>query len=371
LNSLLFVDDEIRVLDGLRRMLRAKREVWDCHFASSVDEALVAIETTNFDVVVSDMNMPGKTGLDLLTAMRAEERTHFTPFLMLTGNGDSNLKRAVLEAGANDFLNKPFDFVELQTRLRNVIALKAFQDEIRDQNILLEHRVQSRTAALESSRREIILRLAKAAETRDTDTGNHIARVGLAAQLIAKYLGFDEAAQERILLTSPLHDVGKIGISDDILRKPGPLTPEERSKMQEHCRIGFEILTQNLQPMFKVFGALEDSSQDRNDLLEAAAKIARYHHERWDGTGYPDGVAGEDIPIEARIVAVADVYDALRSHRNYKRAFNPAETLAMIQEGSGTQFDPIVVDALVANYETIEAAVQGLREEPHEFLSAA
>lgn len=360
MKQLLFVDDETKVLDGLRRMLRSKREEWQCHFVTSVDEGMAVSESVELDAVVSDVNMPGKTGLDLLRMMRSAPATKYLPILMLTGNGDVGTKRDALELGATDFLNKPFDFEELIARLQNAIAMKNFQDEIRNQNTLLEQRVADRTIQLEKSRRDIILRLAKAAETRDTDTGNHIVRVGIVSQLLAKLLGFDQDFQNRILLTAPLHDVGKIGIADDILQKRGPLTTEERDRMQRHCQIGAEILTEDLGPVFKHFEP--DNTPAENDLLHIAARIALNHHERWDGTGYPTGLAGEAIPIEARIVSVADVYDALRSRRPYKEDFTPRDTLNIIQLGSGSQFDPDVVKVFVENFLVIEKTVEELRD---------
>lgn len=361
MKQLLFVDDELKVLDGLRRMLRTRRDEWECHFAASVDEAFAIAESVSFDAIVSDVNMPVKSGLDLLREMRASEKTKYLPILMLTGNGDVNTKRDALELGATDFLNKPFDFVELTARLQNAIALKGFQDEIRNQNTLLEQRIADRTVELEMSRRDIIIRLAKAAETRDSDTGNHIIRVGLVAQMLAEALGFDKAFQEKILLTAPLHDVGKIGIGDDILQKEGPLSIEERSRMQEHCRIGAEILTEDIGPVFQRLCEIEPTSQ-ANELLVMAARIALCHHEWWDGMGYPRGLKGEETPIEARIVSVADVYDALRSKRPYKFDFSSAETLRILQFGAGTQFDPRVVEKFTEIFDQVETALNELRD---------
>jgi putative two-component system response regulator len=362
LKQLLFVDDETKVLDGLRRMLRTKREAWECHFTTGVDQAIVIANEVSLDAVVSDVNMPGKSGLDLLRIMRADENMKFLPILMLTGNGDVNTKRDALELGATDFLNKPFDFIELTARLQNAIALKGFQDEIRAQNLLLEQRVADRTIELEKSRRDIILRLAKAAETRDSDTGNHIVRVGIIAQLLAAALGLDAKVQEQILLTAPLHDVGKIGIADAILQKAGPLTAEERLQMQAHCDLGEQILSEDIEIVFRHFGT-NYAPSGGNDLLQMASRIAACHHEWWDGNGYPRGISGENIPIEARIVAVADVYDALRSQRPYKLDFGPHQTKQIVLGSSGTQFDPRIVDVFVENYDAIERAVEELRDQ--------
>lgn len=370
MKHLLFVDDEQRVLEGLARMLRGKRDEWECEFATGVNEALTLMKNRDFQVIVSDLDMPHKSGLDFLKLLRADESLRYTPFLMLTGNGDSTVKKAVLEAGATDFLNKPIDFVELQVRLTNVLALQEFQDEMRVQNVILDRIVRIRTAALDFSRREIIYRLAKAAEARDTDTGNHILRVALAARLLAKHLGFDDVTQEYILLTSPLHDVGKIGISDAILRKAGPLTDAETAQMKMHCEIGADILTESIEPLLHFFGA-QGSETHSNVLLEMAARIALHHHEHWDGTGYPQGLAGEDIPIEARIVAVADVYDALRSERCYKPSMGEDDSLRMIREASGTHFDPRIVEVLAEHFDEIEQVCSALRDQASGLAAAA
>lgn len=354
MNKLLFVDDEPRVLDGLRRMLRSKCQGWECFFAENVDSALEVIDNENLGAIVSDINMPGRSGLELLRLVRSSERTQFLPVLMLTGKNDVKAKRTALELGATDFLNKPFDFAELTARVQNAVALKGFQDEIRRQNEILEQMVAARTQALEISRRDIIFRFAKVAETRDTDTGDHIIRVGLISKLIARQMGLDEKIQEKLLLTAPLHDVGKIGISDDILRKPGALTSEQRHAMEDHCKIGAQILSEAMGMFLEKLGTGSESPEQENDLLNYAARIALCHHERWDGTGYPNGLHGEEIPVEARIVAVADVYDALRSERPYKRAFNVQQSIGILKESSGAHFDPKVVGAFLEIVPEIE-----------------
>ncbi len=361
MKNLLFVDDEPRILDGIRRSLRPYCDQWICHFAGSTQEALECMDQTSVDVVVSDINMPGRNGLELLAHLREQEDYRFLPVLMLTGNCDSDVKKRALELGATDFLQKPCDSVEMIARLQNVIALKHFQDEIRIQNEALEALVQKRTRELEQSRRNIIICLAKAAETRDTDTGHHITRVAFYSQILARELGLDVPTQEVIMLASPLHDVGKIGIPDEILRKPGPLSVEERQEMQRHCEIGAKILQAELIPTFRTMSEIRYDSgitDSSNELLEVASKIAIAHHEWFDGSGYPSGISGEEIPIEARIVSICDVYDALRSARPYKNSISADETVAIIEKGRGTQFDPRMVDAMrncVGEFERVRA----------------
>lgn len=356
MNKILFVDDEVRILDAFRRMVRSKREEWECSFAASVEEAWDIIRIWGPDAIVSDLNMPGKSGIDLLHLVRGEEETRFLPFLMLTGNSDLQQRLACLEAGASDFLNKPCDFIELSTRLTNAIALKSFQDQVRQQNELLEEKVRARTIELEQSRKEVVLRLAIAAEMRDFNTGSHILRVALISQLLAEQMGFDLIFCENLFLASTMHDVGKIGISDSILRKPGNLSDEERASMQQHCELGAWLLRSKLS---ETFSFLEVQGEEvQNSLLDLSAKIALTHHERWDGTGYPKGLKGEDIPIEGRIVSVADVYDALRSERPYKPAMSAARAMEMMQAGRAAQFDEKIIDTLIANHAEVEGIIE-------------
>ena len=235
-------------------------------------------------------------------------------------------------------------------------------------NERIETEVAMRTRELEVSRRETLLRLARAAELRDTVTGQHIVRVSLLSKLLAEKLGFDEADQDRILLASALHDVGKIGMHDDILLKTGTLTEAERNTMQSHALVGYRLLTQEVHPAFARDAA--DVSQGC-ELLETAALIALNHHERWDGAGYPNGLSGEDIPIEARIVAVADVYEALRSDRPYKKRFSMSESQQIMKMGRGTQFDPIVLDTLLDHIEEAEGILFFHRDEQRYFAEAA
>jgi response regulator RpfG family c-di-GMP phosphodiesterase len=357
---ILFVDDDQRVLDAFRRMLRRLNDDWESLFAMSVDEAWEVIQTEMPDAVVSDLNMPGKTGAELLQMVRKDERTQFLPFILLTGNNETKKRLECLEHGATDFLNKPCDFSELTVRLKNALTLKQFQDEVRRQNEILEQRVRERTLELESSRREVIFRLARAAELRDSATGFHILRVGLLAQMLSAELGYDKKFQEELLLASTLHDIGKLGIADAILLKPARLTAEEYKAMQAHCRIGADLLRSDLSSTFRL---LSGDPAGSNSLLELAAEIAQTHHEWWDGTGYPNRLQGDAIPMTGRIVAVADVYDALCSARPYKEAMGSEEALKAVHEGSGTHFDPQVVEALVRRAADAEAIMRDHSDE--------
>ena len=361
---ILFVDDEPNVLDGLRRMLRAERGRWDMSFVGGADAALDVVRAVGCDAVVSDVNMPGKDGFALLAEIRADERTRDVPFIILTGRNESDIKRRALDLGATDLLNKPVDPQDLIARLRSMIRLKTYQDEIKDQNAILERKVEERTADLVDSRLDIIWRLGKAAEYRDEETGNHVVRVGCYCRVIAERLGADREFVELLLLTSPLHDIGKIGIPDAILLKRGPLNEDEWDVMRRHCAIGAEILREDSKVMNAFLAWRRErkcnhNGNAKNPVLKMASSIALTHHEWWDGTGYPAGLAGEGIPLESRIVALADAYDALCSERPYKPALSEAEALSVIHDEVGRHFDP----AISAAFEESIRALRAIRTE--------
>lgn len=346
---ILFVDDEPSVLDGLRRMLRDERGRWQMSFVGGADEALSAMRETGFDAVVSDVNMPVKGGFALLAEMRRDARTQDIPVIILTGREESSIKRQALDMGATDLLNKPVDPQDLVARIRSVLRLKSCHDELKSHNEILEQRVNERTAELAASRLDIIWRLGKAAEYRDEETGNHVVRVGYYCRTLARAMGMEPDFAETLFLASPLHDIGKIGIPDSILLKRDVLSDPEWEVMKRHCQIGGAILQNDPRPRSTRPASLGESAapfaRSRNPMLAMAASVALTHHERWDGTGYPAGLEREQIPLESRIVAVADVYDALRSERPYKRAQTEAESFDIIASESGRQFDPEVYTA--------------------------
>jgi putative two-component system response regulator len=258
---------------------------------------------------------------------------------MITSMDQRTLRREALAAGATDFLAKPFDHVEVRARVGNLLALSQARRAEAYRAARLEREVEKATRAVEAREREIVTLLMKAAEHRDSETGDHVGRVADYVTLIAQSLGFyDAEGVRRLALASTMHDVGKIGVPDAILLKPGPLTAEERCEMERHAERGRSIL--------------EGSG---SDVVRLASELAFSHHERWDGTGYPNGLKGEAIPLSGRIVAVADVFDALTSDRPYKVAWSLEEARAYLIAQAGAQFDPACVSAFVFCWEKVVA----------------
>ncbi len=359
-HRILFVDDDPNFLSGIRRLLRNFRDEWDLAFAESVDQAINIARIEPPDVVVSDYQMPLKNGFDLVLEMRAMPSIQDALIVIVTGVTDEAAKRKALDVGATDLLNKPINREDLIARIRNSLRLKEYQDTIRRYNEELEQRVHERTRELELSRLDIIWRLAKAGECRDEETGNHIIRVGHYSRIICERLGMQPELRNKIFLGAPLHDIGKIGVPDAILRKEGKLSPEERSVMMKHCEIGANILLESpigLSRYLTCMGFMSEQNVNHliNPLLETAASIAMGHHEKWDGSGYPRGLSGQAIPVECRIVALADVYDALRSQRTYKPIYSLEKSLEIMRESSNTHFDPQLLPVLENSLDEIES----------------
>lgn len=328
---ILVVDDHEANVEALTRILHR------AGFASirSTTDPLVAVNLVQEwhpDLVLLDLHMPQLDGFGVLAAIRPQLTDgRYLPVLMLTADSTDETKRRALAGGVKDFLTKPFDATEVLLRIENLLETRLLYATLRDQNALLEQRVAERTRELEEAQIEILQRLAAAAEFRDDDTGHHTQRVGELSALLARELGLDADHVELIRRAAPLHDVGKIGIPDSILLKPGRLTVGERRVMQRHASIGAAML-----------------AGGRSPLVQAAEAIARSHHERWDGKGYPGSASGEKIPVDARIVAVADFLDALTHDRPYRKAWSIEKTMSAILGERGRHFDPAVVDALVA-----------------------
>jgi putative two-component system response regulator len=297
------------------------------------------------DLLILDYQMPDIDGLQFMERLRAMPGRDDLPVLMVTANLDRELRRRALAIGATDFLQKPVDRAEFTTRVRNMLSLRAMTRRLTDRAIELEHEVAKATHAILQTERDTLLCLARAAEYRDPETGAHVLRMAEFSRTIAASLGKDADYQGLIRKAAPLHDVGKLGTPDHILLKPARLTPEEMDIMRQHTTIGWQILREH-----------------RSPVLQMGAAIAWTHHEKWDGTGYPRGLVGEDIPLEGRIVAVADVLDALTSVRPYKQAWSVAEARAFIEKGSGKHFDPQCVRALDSVWGQIESIRVELRD---------
>lgn len=316
------------------------------------------------DLALLGISMPVISGLDILRVIKTVDQAGHVPVLFLTAADEPEVKGAAIELGVTDFLQKPVDPNELIPRVRNALLTKTYQDQLAQENARLEAEVKRRTAELVASREEVIHCLARTAEYRDNDSGQHVVRVGRYVGIIARELGFAEEQVELLELAARLHDLGKIAIPDSILQHPEKLDPDQVGLIHKHCDIGQQVLEPTAEDHWRTFrshvrlgaGLLHVRS---SPLLMLAAKIAQTHHERWDGTGYPLGLAGEDIPIEGRMTAVADVYDTLSSRRPYKRPFPREKCCAIMEDGRGTQFDPNILDAFFTRKrEIIEIQIQ-------------
>lgn len=290
------------------------------------------------DLVIVDYMMPDLNGIDFILAFRQAQGKIEVPVLMVTADHEREVRYRALESGATDFLTKPVDRMEFLSRVKNMLALRRSHLALSSRAATLAEEVKKATAEIQARERETVMRLAKAAEYRDPETGAHILRMANYSYVIARNLGLPEDLQEMILQAAPMHDLGKLGTPDHILLKPGRLSPDEMEIMKRHAGDGHEILKGSTSPM-----------------LQMAARIALAHHEKYDGTGYPNGIRGEDTPLEARIVAVADVFDALTSERPYKKAWETEKAVELIREGSGSHFDPDCVKGFFQDWDAILA----------------
>ena len=333
----LAIDDEPLNLALIQATFEERPDV-ELLLANNGREGLDVLARTDVDVVLLDLSMPVMNGMDVLRARQEEPRLRDVPVIVVTANREE--KHRAFRLGANDFLAKPVDVEELRLRTLNYARLKHQSDELAGAAAALERQVAARTHELsdalrlaQETEREIALRLGRAAEFRDTETGAHVQRMSRYSGLLAELAGLPPAEVQLVLQASPLHDIGKVGIPDRILQKPGRLTPDEFETMKLHTTIGGHML----------------ADSGRFPLLAAGRVIALQHHERFDGTGYPAGLAGDAIHPYGRIVAVADVFDALLSRRVYKPALPLPQVLEIMAAGRATHFDPALVDLLLAH----------------------
>ncbi len=327
--AVLLVDDEITNIKLLSEILRVNGYI---NIFTTTDPR--GVETLcdryNIDLIILDINMPYMDGFEVMECLRKDEKKADIPIIVLTAMVDADTCHRALNEGARDFLTKPFKYLEALSRIRNALETHLLYKQLRRNNEQLEKRVKERTNEIYETRLKIIRRLSRAAEFRDNETGMHIIRMSRYSTSLARTIGMTEDECTIILNSSPLHDIGKIGIPDRILLKPGKLNEAEWEIMKSHTLIGVRIL-----------------EGDDSELLNAARTIALTHHEKWDGSGYPNGIAGEDIPIMGRIVAVCDAFDALVSKRPYKKAWSVDDTLNLLKEERGKHFDPHLVDSFL------------------------
>lgn len=329
---ILLIDDDEDNLDLLEMLLR-QAGARDVRTLSDPLQAGEVYDEFMPDLVILDLRMPPVDGFYVLKKFReldSESRFRFVPVIMLTGDASATAKQRALEEGVSDFLSKNYDETELLLRVRNVLRTRQLYRQVQKQKNWLEETVRIRTRQLFAARREVLERLALASEFRDDQTGEHTRRVGQLSAQIAQRMGEESTFVESIGAAALLHDLGKIGIPDNILLKMGPLTPEEYELMKQHTVIGASILAECYEPVMRM-----------------AQEIALTHHERWDGSGYPNGLAGEAIPVSGRIVAVADAYDAMTNDRPYRRASSIDQAAREIVACMGRQFDPRVVVAFL------------------------
>ena len=309
-----------------------------CHTFSNSLDGLTWCSANAPDLIIVDYMMPDMDGLSFIRRCRADDHLRDQPILMVTAAAEREVRYAALEAGATDFLTKPIDKNEFNPRVRNMLRLRASMVAVSRRAEELDEEVRRATEEIHAREQETVTRLARAAEFRDPETGAHILRMAQYSALIAKRVGMPQEDLERLLTAAPMHDVGKLGTPDYILLKQGKLTPEELVIMRTHASIGFEIL--------------KDSS---SPVLRMAAEIAMSHHEKFDGSGYPAGLSGDAIPLVGRIVAVADVFDALTSRRPYKPAWPIEQAREYLIKGRGTHFDPRCVDEFLGAWDDVMA----------------
>jgi len=333
-NFLIVDDQEVNIL-LLERILRSAGYV-SITSTMQPGEAKELHLKNHYDLILLDLQMPGKDGFQVMEELKEIDPEDYLPVLVITAQPGHKLR--ALQAGAKDFISKPFELAEVLARVHNILEAHLLHKELQKYNDLLEQQVSERTADLQESYLETIFTLTRAAEHKDEDVGSHVQRISHYSRELSRLLGYEESFIDKIFFASPMHDIGKIGIPDFVLLKTGSLTQDEWDIMKGHAEMGSKILGNSKSPH-----------------LRLGAEIALNHHERWDGGGYPNGKRGEDIPVAARIMNICDIYDALRSKRPYKPAFDHEKTMDILAHGDGrTQpehFDPVILSTFKKNHQ--------------------
>ncbi len=327
--KILIVEDDPLNADLLREILE-EEGYFNIFMSQDPFQVLSLHEKNTFDLILLDIQLPGMSGVQVLEQLQRSNKREFLPVIMLTACTDRKIRKKVLEAGARDFISKPFENWEVLLRIRNILHTRFYYAQQVLRVDLMESEVSRRTKEIRETQFEIIQRLAVAGELRDNETGAHVKRMSHICSLLASKRGVTSEFSELILYASAMHDVGKIGIPDSILLKSKKLSPAEWEIMQQHPKIGARIIGNHNSP-----------------LISLAREISLFHHERWDGGGYPHNISGGRIPVSARIAAISDVFDALTSDRPYKKAWSIEKSVEMIKSESGKHFEPIMVDILV------------------------
>jgi putative two-component system response regulator len=342
--SILIVDDLVANIHLLTRILTSAGYT---AISSTTNPHIVCdLHRKNcYDLILLDLQMPGMTGFQVMEGLKDIEQESYLPVLVITAQPDEKLH--ALKAGAKDFISKPFELSEVLVRVHNMLEVRLLHKELHDYNAVLEQRVKERTAELQESNLETIFTMTRAAEHKDEDTGAHVQRISYYSRDLAQRLGLHESFVDRIFVASPMHDIGKIGIPDHVLLKPGGFNTDEWKVMMGHAEMGAKIL-----------------GNSKSLYLMMGAEIALNHHERWDGGGYPNGKRGEEIPLSARIMNICDIYDALRSKRPYKPAFDHQKTMDIILHGDGRtetkHFDPNIHKVFTQNHQVFNDIFESL-----------
>ena len=341
---ILIVDDKEENVELLEGMLTSEGYTSILGVTDSRETATI-YEAYRPDLILLDINMPYLDGFQVMEQLNEIEKGDYAPVLVLTAQQDEETRIKALSTGAKDFLSKPFHMIETMTRIKNMLEIRLLHNQSKNQAIILDQMVRDRTQELHDTRLEVIRRLGLAAEYRDNETGYHIIRMSKMSKVLGQAAGMDDETADVLLNASPMHDIGKIGIPDRVLLKPGKLDAEEWEIMKTHAAIGGKMLDGHPSP-----------------LLVMAKEIALTHHEKWNGSGYPNGIKGEEIPISGRICALADVFDALTSERPYKKPWSVEDSAAEIENQKGNQFDPQLVETFHTVLDEFVAIKEAYRE---------